>query len=299
MTILTTRRAFSAGMAGAGSLVLLPSIAFAATAAPTARTVIDRIKTQCAREGVPWAVETVDTWKIGDPDTPVRGVVSTFMGTLEVMRQTAALGANLIVSHEPIFYNHFDETDALATDPVYDAKVRYAKEHGLIVWRFHDHWHRLKPEPMSVESIKRLGWEKYRDQGWAGFSRRFTRPAVALDALVREMTRNIPSKSIRVIGDPALQVTKIAQIGHSIGGLIDAFETCDVAIAPEIREFDCAEYTRDAMALGQKKALILIAHERGEEYGMLRCRDWLRPLVPEAPVTFIDATEPFRTLRYA
>lgn len=41
----------------------------------------------------------------------------------EVIRRTAAKGANLILAHEPIYYNHFNETDWWDDDPVYQFRV--------------------------------------------------------------------------------------------------------------------------------------------------------------------------------
>ena len=53
-------------------------------------------------------------------------------------------GFNLIITHEPTFYDHYDKTDALAAegDPVYAAKAALIKKQGLVIWRFHDYWHR-------------------------------------------------------------------------------------------------------------------------------------------------------------
>lgn len=299
MTGRPSRRDFARGLflAGGGAVAAGPLLA--AARRPTPAEIVARITAQCAREGVAWSAQTVDTFKIGATDTPVTGVISTFMATLDLMRRAVAARANFIVSHEPIFYNHTDDVAALQADPVYQAKVRYATQHGLTVWRFHDHWHRLTPEPMSSASMAVLGWEPYLDAGSAGFSRTFTRPPITLSALVAEMTAKLPSRSIRVIGDPTLTVTKIADIGHSIDGLVKALDHADVAIGPEVREWDSGEYVRDQVALGARKALILIAHERAEEAGMERCRDWLTKLVPEVPVTFIPSGEPFRTARWA
>lgn len=47
--------------------------------------------------------ETVDTVKTGDPAQPVKGIVTTFLATQEVIERTIALGANLIITHEPTF----------------------------------------------------------------------------------------------------------------------------------------------------------------------------------------------------
>jgi len=48
----------------------------------TARQVLDRIK---ANMGVPWMDQTVDTFKDGDPDAPVTGIVVTMMATFHVL----------------------------------------------------------------------------------------------------------------------------------------------------------------------------------------------------------------------
>jgi hypothetical protein len=50
--------------------------------------------------------------------------------------------------------------------------------------------------------------------------------------LVAEMAQRLPTNSIRFVSDPAMPVMTIAQIAHSITGLIEALDGCDVAIAP-------------------------------------------------------------------
>jgi putative NIF3 family GTP cyclohydrolase 1 type 2 len=286
-----SRRSLGKGLLALGAAVSLP-----VRAAPSRLSVgelIARIKAQCAREGIAWMPETVDTLKIGSPDQPVTGVVTTFMATLDLMRSAAARNANFIISHEPVFFSHSDTTATLQQDPVYRAKMRFAEERGLAVWRFHDHFHRLQPEPMSTASIRDLGWQGYATAE-AGFGRLFVRPPISLAGLAREMAQRLPSRSIRVIGDPAMIVRSMINIGHRVDGVAKGLERADVAIGAEVREFDSAEYMRDLLRSGQRKALIMIAHERGEESGMELCQNWVRKFVPEVPVTFISSKEPFQ-----
>jgi hypothetical protein len=47
---------------------------------------------------------------------------------------------------------------------------------------------------------------------------------------------------------------------------------------------------RDANALGENKAVIMIAHE---EWGMVSLVDWLKPIVPEVPIRSIRTSDPF------
>src|SRR5688572_25353748 len=102
----------------------------------TVQQVIDTLLKDIPIAPIP---ETVDTLKTGDPAQEVTGIVATFLASVEVIRQTIDLGANLIITHEPTFYNHLDKTDWLADDPVYQAKRRLLDDHQIAVWRFHDY----------------------------------------------------------------------------------------------------------------------------------------------------------------
>src|SRR5258708_12815669 len=106
----------------------------------TPRQVIERIQKHV---GVPWIEPTVDTFKAGDTDTPVKGIAVCMMATLDVLERAAASGNNLIITHEPTFYDHYDKTDALAAegDPVYAAKAPLINKPGLVLCRFPHYLH--------------------------------------------------------------------------------------------------------------------------------------------------------------
>src|ERR1700716_2488291 len=76
----------------------------------TAREVVAEIQKQV---GVEWKKETVDTFKAGNPDTAVTGIAVTMMATMDVLQRAASSGKNLIITHEPTFYNHLDKLDVL------------------------------------------------------------------------------------------------------------------------------------------------------------------------------------------
>src|ERR1700680_490260 len=129
-------------------ILLTPALLNGATWAQdqrlTAREVITRIQQHV---GVPWQSETVDTFKAGNPDTPVTGIAVTMMATLDVLQRASANGQNFVITHEPTFYNHLDVPEGMdASDPVLKEKRDFIEKHGMVVWRFHDHWHRRKPD---------------------------------------------------------------------------------------------------------------------------------------------------------
>ncbi len=68
----------------------------------TANAVISRIKENIT---CPWQEETVDTFKGGNPDMEVTGIATTFLATMEVQKQAKEKGLNLVITHEPTFYN--------------------------------------------------------------------------------------------------------------------------------------------------------------------------------------------------
>src|SRR5450759_5476302 len=54
--------------------------------------------------------KTVDVIKEGDPKTPVNGIVTCMFATMDVLKQAVSKNCNLIIVHEPLYYNHIYET---------------------------------------------------------------------------------------------------------------------------------------------------------------------------------------------
>jgi putative NIF3 family GTP cyclohydrolase 1 type 2 len=42
-----------------------------------------------------------------------------------------------------------------------------------------------------------------------------------------------------------------------------------------------------------KKGMLVLGHERSEEWGMKHLPAWLKSITEDLPVTFVDAEEPF------
>jgi NIF3 (NGG1p interacting factor 3) len=138
---------------------LLGQFAVAQHNRPTAREVVAAIQKNI---GIPWNSDTVDTFKAGNPDIPVTGVAVTMMATLDVLERAAAKRENLIITHEPTFFDHLDKPAGLEeSDPVWKAKRTFIENHGLVVWRFHDHWHLRRPDGILSGVTHTLNWEKY------------------------------------------------------------------------------------------------------------------------------------------
>src|SRR5437899_8464075 len=151
------------------------------TSALTAVQVIDRIKQNV---GIPWRAETVDNIITGGADTPVKGIATTMMATLDVMQRAAAAGKNMVITHESTFYMHQDEVDKLTEDPTYKFKLDFIRKNGMISFHFHDHWHRRSPDGIATGMLRELGWEKNVDPQNV---RLFSFPGTPLARLAKEM----------------------------------------------------------------------------------------------------------------
>ena len=270
------------------------SAAYAQDPTLTAREVIQRIQEHV---GVPWQKETVDTFKAGDPDTKVTGIAVTMMATFDVLQRAAASNANLIITHEPTFYNHLDDLKEIPqkeNDPVLAEKLAFIKEHHLVVWRFHDHWHRRTPDGIEAGMTHALGWEAFQDKQNQYL---FSIPETTLDKLAAQLKAKLELHAMRVLGDPQMKITRVA-LSPGAAGMqreIGALEnpSIQLLITGESREWETVEYAADAVSERKNKALIVLGHIPSEQAGMEECAGWLKTFVSEVPVKFVPAAQPF------
>jgi putative NIF3 family GTP cyclohydrolase 1 type 2 len=257
----------------------------------TADVVIKRI---IAATGATPPPNTVDTIKAGDPNTTVTGIVTTFLDTYQVLEKAVADGKNLIITHEPTFYNHPDDMTVLGNDPVQAQKLAYIQQHHLVVWRFHDTWHLRQPDGILEGVIEEFGWKPYQSSTDPHL---FTLPPTTVAQLAAALRAKAGSRLIRVVGEADMPVTHVALLPGA-SGLVKQVKTLErddvqVLVAGEAAEWETVEYARDAAAQGRHKALILLGHEVSEEAGMQNCAQWLKGMFPGMPIEFIKAGEPF------
>jgi putative NIF3 family GTP cyclohydrolase 1 type 2 len=261
----------------------------------TAREVVAEIQKQV---GVKWNQDTVDTFKAGNPDTPVTGIAVTMMATMDVLQRASAKGLNLVITHEPTFYAHLDTPEGMPeNDPVWAEKRTFIEKHGMVVWRFHDHWHMRNPDGIEAGMVRSLGWEKFQNSENQYL---FVLPETTVRKLAEEVATKLNSPVVRVVGEPGMKVTKV---GFSPGAAgfereTHALERDDVQVllVGETREWETVEYAADAVSQGRNKALIVIGHIPSEQNGMEECTRWLKGFVKKVPVEFVAAKQPFWTV---
>jgi putative NIF3 family GTP cyclohydrolase 1 type 2 len=155
----------------------------------------------------------------------------------------------------------------------------------MVIFRIHDHMHRQHPDFTFSGVAREIGLDPTMET--APSSHRFVIPETTLGELAARVKATRGDAAIRVVGDPAAKVSRIA-IGAGMATPSVQPADIDVVIGGEQREiegtFDSPEYVMDAATLGVPKGWIMLGHHMSEESGMEEMAWWLRPIVPELPV---------------
>ena len=256
-------------------------------------------------------LKTVDQIIIGDPDTEVTKIVTSFMATVDVILEAVRLGANFIITHEPTWFNGRDQKEWLINDPVYIKKKQLIEENHLVIWRFHDYMHAVSDDMIYQGFDQDMGWSDYKERKEISKEEKnplvkaqvcYQIPEMKLKNLVKKIKDSLDVKCARVIGN---QEGSCCRIGVLVGGgslgLGDEKNTMefmrrenlDTVVCGDITEWTLSAYIRDASMLGFNQSMIVIGHERSEESGMKHLVGWLQNILPSQTVIFVDAKEPF------
>lgn len=222
------------------------------------------------------------------------------MATLDVLKRAAANGDNFVITHEPTFYSHRDTLGILEAenDAVLAAKQKFIADHGLVVWRFHDIPHRMKPDLIMHGMVHALGWEKNQLDSSGEV---FDLTPTTLGDLAKSVSGRLGASATRIIGDPGTRVSRVGLTegfpGFSANRHVVQGHGLDVIVIGEDHEWEMIEYAKDAIDAGQLKGMIVIGHIASEQGGMEEVARWLKTFIAEVPVDFIPTREPFRPLR--
>ncbi len=245
--------------------------------------------------------KTCDILVAGDGKAEVRGIATSFMATVDVINRARALGANMIITHEPTYFTGPDRLDWVEGDPVYRAKRKLLADCGMAVWRYHDHMHMARPDRIYEGLLDELGWRDKLIPGQA-FSHAYEIEETDLYGLARFFKDKLCLSTVRIVGKPDAPCRRVGILvgGGSLGLGREEMPMqfmkdmdIDVVVCGEITEWTLCSYVADAASLGMEKSMIVVGHERTEEWGMKRMAKWLKSLVGGIPVSFVNAGEPF------
>lgn len=256
-----------------------------------------------------------DEVKFGDCSQECTGIVSALVPTVDVIRRTIELKANLLYVHEPVSYLTPDwpEWKADYKCRIYDEKLKLLKENKIVLVRDHDHMHAHKPDSIFTGVLKYLGWMEYLTEEQKipfGYTVCFPK-AKKLREINQELIEKIGMQGLRFIGNPEAELKKIAFTGHIYP---DAFipqhfnedgswsdyateiiremeqDGVECIIPGEVIEWTVLSYIRDGISLEKNLACINPGHFNWEELGARYAKDWLMELTENKVSVFYVPT---------
>lgn len=244
--------------------------------------------------------QTVDRLEFGNPDMVVKGIATTFLATQRVVEKAEKLEVNLIISHEGIFFSHWDKREMLKTDPVYREKCRVIEESKMAIFRYHDYVHDHIPDAIMVGLLKELDWEKFEVKCEQTASV-VEIPAATLEEIVLYIKKRLNIQYVRYMGDLTISCRRIGLlVGYRGQGdlAIDLIrrENPELLIYGEGPEWETPEYIRDSIQQGRQRAMIVLGHAESEASGMKYLARYLQDKFPSIPIYFISENPVFKIL---
>ena len=279
----------------------------------TIREILDRVSEYHPDLGEDY--HGCDEVKFGDCSQECTVIVSALVPTVDVIRRTIELKANLLYVHEPVSYLTPDwpEWKADYKCRIYDEKLKLLKENKIVLVRDHDHMHAHKPDSIFTGVLKYLGWMEYLTEEQKipfGYIVCFPK-AKKLREINQELIEKIGMQGLRFIGNPEAELKKIAFTGHIYP---DAFipqhfnedgswsdyateiiremeqDGVECIIPGEVIEWTVLSYIRDGISLGKNLACINPGHFNWEELGARYAKDWLMELTENKVSVFYVPT---------
>lgn len=234
---------------------------------------------------------TCDTCKAGNPNTEVSKVAVSMFATVDIVRQAQEWGAQLLIVHEPTYYNHFDEHSA---DPFECEKRRLIDQSGLTIYRFHDHPHFTDPDIITTGELKYLGLDCTVEQTDI-FD--LTRLHLAAPMTPRQLAKYIEDHlgiaHVRIAGAADASCTTVSLMMGTPGGLEDEMlrDDTEIILTGETSEWGLGEHVRDAALLGHRKAILVLGHIGSERDGMKYTAELLQQRQPQLDVRYFECGE--------
>jgi putative NIF3 family GTP cyclohydrolase 1 type 2 len=213
---------------------------------------------------------TVDTVKIGDATRPVRKAGVCWYPSIETIRKAAEEGCDLLICHEPTFWEHAAPETRWRGQVPGIAKRELLEKTGLVILRAHDTWDQWPEIGIRDSWARWLGFEK---RVYASKGNNYHAVFDLAPRTLRELAQYIADKikplgedSVQVIGDPDRIVSKPA-IG--VGCAVPDKECVEAGADALIVCYDGAYYWAHRERLHEMgAAVITVEHGTSEMPGM-------------------------------
>ena len=207
---------------------------------------------------------TVDTVKAGDKNRAVKKAAVCFIATPEVIKASHKWGADVLITHEPTYHDHFDNFD---NSEIETEKRALIDSTGMTVIRYHDHAHKIEPEIIHEGFLSALG-PKYNYTQHRFYTLEKPMTPAELAELIESKTG---TKHVKIVGKSDFPAARLSLFLGACGDgchLPLKKGKADISICGEVCEWKSCEFVRDASQLGHNMAMLVLGHVGSEREGM-------------------------------
>jgi putative NIF3 family GTP cyclohydrolase 1 type 2 len=238
--------------------------------------------------------KTVDRIIIGNPETKINKIGTCWMSNWETCKKAVKSGINVLITHEPTFYTHWDLdekrgsyfssrefTKRLYIDQV-ERKKKWINDNGLAIIRNHDTIDVLSDVGIPFSFGKFLGFSNsdiIAARTYYNVYKVDKQSASDLTGSIARKLSELGQPGVAFYGDPDRQV---ASVGLGTGCACDPMEFADlkpdvfIAIDDVVRT-----WTQTAFASDTGQPLIIVNHGTTEEMGMRMLNQLIKQKFPE------------------
>lgn len=246
--------------------------------------------------------QTVDRVIVGDPNKSVRRVLVTWMPSLAAVHAAIDGRYDMIVAHEPTFYDHRDYRDNpqdLSKAEIAVQKKKLIEDSGLVIVRNHDAWDLFPDVGIPFAWAKHLGFtSKPVTLAGGNYLHRYDIEPTT----VGELSKRIAGR-VALLGEDAVQVfgpadKVVSKIGVGTGCACNPttfqYIGCDFSIVSD----DGTAYWRELQrAQDEGHPFVRIHHGTSEEPGMVTLTDYINANIPGIEATHLPHRPFYRTIR--
>jgi len=257
--------------------------------------------------------KTRDKVLYGKSDVECTGIVTTIYASVDVIRKAHELGANLIICHEALLWNHGDHQEWLieSQNNTYLEKAKLMDDYGITVWRFHDYIHSgIKHGDGYIDGIfyglaQELGWDSAVLKEELMSALYLECPKTTARAIGEQLVKTFNLNGLKCVGNLDAKVNKILVCGHVMEGgasneLIEKVdkENINLLIPLELIDFTLTEYVKDSAELGKDICILAPGHFNIEEPGMKYMEKWLDKALPvKIPFKYVQAGDMYEFIK--
>ncbi len=240
--------------------------------------------------------KTIDIFTFGDPQTEIKGVAVAWKPTFAALKEAAARGANVFISHESIAMNAKNYSMKQDIEFMRDSEKEmfdWLTENNMVVYRCHDLLDRV--EPFGVRRAWHEGLELGGEVVYDKYPHLITKISPCslrnLAKHIAAQTAPLRQDGVLVVGDLDKEVSRVGT-GTGMSYKLDSFYKAgaDVVVCTD----DAHNQVRQGSHYEETgMSMIIVNHGVSEEWALRNLAQHLQEQFPDISVFHIPQFSPF------